>query len=184
LHIQELSKEIKLKLRFYLRNKACFSFEARRRLVSATFMPLLDYGDILYMNASAQCLVSIDTLYHGTLRFILNSKTLTHHCTLYTMVGWPSLVTRRLSHWYTFFIKPFWVYYLFIWPFLLFRKGLLCTLCHRLVTPLHNIFKLEELVLIGVFLHLLFNQIGQLRTCSHLQMRPGQDKAKQCDTAL
>jgi hypothetical protein len=29
------------------------SFEARRRLVSATFMPLLDYGDILYMNASA-----------------------------------------------------------------------------------------------------------------------------------
>ena len=28
----------------------------------------------------------------GTLRFILNCKTLTHHCTLYTRVGWPSLV--------------------------------------------------------------------------------------------
>ena len=62
LHIQQLTKKFKLKLGFYFRNKACFSFEARRRLVSATFMPLLDYGDILYMNASAQCLRSIDTL--------------------------------------------------------------------------------------------------------------------------
>ena len=106
LHIQQLTKKLKLKLGVYFRNKACFSFEARRRLVSATFMPLLDYGDILYMNASAQCLRSIDTLYHGALRFILNYKTLTNHCILYTRVGLPSLVTRRLSH----FIKPFGVY--------------------------------------------------------------------------
>ena len=28
----------------------------------------------------------------------------------------------------------------------------------------------------------LFNQVGQLRTSCHLQLRPGQDKAKQCDT--
>ena len=28
----------------------------------------------------------------------------------------------------------------------------------------------------------LFNQVGKLRTSSHLQLRPGQDKAKQCDT--
>jgi hypothetical protein len=27
----------------------------------------------------------------------------------------------------------------------------------------------------------LFNQVGQLRTSSHWQLRPGQDKAKQCD---
>ena len=26
------------------------------------------------------------------------------------------------------------------------------------------------------------NQVGQLRTSSHLQLRPGQDRAKQCDT--
>jgi hypothetical protein len=57
------------------------------------------------MYASAQCLRSIDTLYHGTLRFILNCKTLTHHCTLYSRAGWPSLVTRRLRHWYTFIYK-------------------------------------------------------------------------------
>jgi hypothetical protein len=68
-------------------------------------MPLLDYGDISYMNVSAQCLRSIDGLYHGNLRFNLNCKTLTHHCTLYTRVRWPSLVTRRLRHWYTFIYK-------------------------------------------------------------------------------
>jgi hypothetical protein len=27
-----------------------------------------------------------------------------------------------------------------------------------------------------------FNQVGKLRTSSHLQLRPGQDKAKQLDT--
>ena len=31
-------------------------------------------------------------------------------------------------------------------------------------------------------LTVLFHQVGQLRTSSHLQLRPGQDKAKQCDT--
>ena len=28
----------------------------------------------------------------------------------------------------------------------------------------------------------LFNQVGKLRTSSHLQLQPGQDKAKQFDT--
>ena len=32
-----------------------------------------------------------------------------------------------------------------------------------------------------LFISPLFNQVGQLRTCSHLQLRPDQDKAKQCD---
>ena len=32
------------------------------------------------------------------------------------------------------------------------------------------------------FISPLFNQEGKLRTSSHLQLRPGQDKAKQFDT--
>ena len=110
---------------FILGIRPAFLLKPEGWLVSATFMPILDYGDILYMNASAQCLRSIDTLYRGTLRFILNCKTLTHHCTLYTRVGWPSLVTRRLIGSVTgilSFTKPFWVYYLFICAFLLFRN--------------------------------------------------------------
>lgn len=102
-HIQHLVKKLKLKLGFYFRNKSCFSFEAKRRL--ATFMPVLDYGDVLYMHASSQCLHAIDTVYHSALRFITNCKALTHHCTLYVRVGWPALATRRLVHWYVLIYK-------------------------------------------------------------------------------
>jgi hypothetical protein len=35
---------------------------------------------------------------------------------------------------------------------------------------------------IPFFISPLFNQVGKLRTSSHLQLRPGQDKAKQFDT--
>ena len=34
---------------------------------------------------------------------------------------------------------------------------------------------------IYIYISPLFNQVGQLRTSSHLQLRPGQDKEKQCD---
>ncbi|XP_013857613.1 RNA-directed DNA polymerase from mobile element jockey, partial [Austrofundulus limnaeus] len=93
-HIQNLVKKLKLKLGFFFRNKIKFSFMIKKRLVTATFLSLLDYGGLLYMNASAQYL-----------RFVTNCKASTHHCDLYTRVGWPSLFTRRLGHWYTFIYK-------------------------------------------------------------------------------
>ena len=63
---------------------------------------MLDYGDLLYMHTSAQCLHKVDTAYHASLRFIKNCKALTHHYELYSRVGWPALATRRLCHWYAF----------------------------------------------------------------------------------
>lgn len=39
---------LRLKLGFDFRNQSCLSFEARRRLVSAPFLPVLDYEDLLY----------------------------------------------------------------------------------------------------------------------------------------
>ena len=57
------------------------------------------------MNATAQCLQMLDTVYHGALRFITNYRSLTHRCTLYSKVNWPSLSTRRLSHWHVFIYK-------------------------------------------------------------------------------
>ena len=36
-HIQQLLKKLKIKLGFYFRNKSCFTFEAKKRLVAATF---------------------------------------------------------------------------------------------------------------------------------------------------
>uniref|UniRef100_A0A3P9K1B3 Reverse transcriptase domain-containing protein n=1 Tax=Oryzias latipes TaxID=8090 RepID=A0A3P9K1B3_ORYLA len=104
-HVENLVKKLRLKLGFYFRNKLCFSFEVKKRLVAATFLSVLDYGDLFYMNASAQCLRMIDTVYHSSLRFITNCKTMTHHCELYSRVGWPALTIRRRIHWYTFIYK-------------------------------------------------------------------------------
>ena len=78
-HIQSLVKNLKLKLGFYFGNKSCFSLDVRRKLVEATFLPVLDYGDLLYMNTSVHCLHMLDTVYHGaephsSLYIVLQSK--------------------------------------------------------------------------------------------------------------
>lgn len=104
-HIDSLVKKLRLKLSFYFRNKLSFSFNARKRLVAATFLPVLDYGDLLYMHATAQALRSLDSVFHASLRFITNCSARTHHCELYSRVGWPALATRRLTHWYRFIYK-------------------------------------------------------------------------------
>lgn len=104
-HVQNLVKKLRLKLGFYFRNKLCFSFNVKKQLVAATFLSVLDYGDLLYMHSSTQCLLKLDSVYHASLRFITNCRALTHHCELYSRVGWPSLTTRRLCHWYIFIYK-------------------------------------------------------------------------------
>lgn len=104
-HIEQLVKKLKLKLGFFFRNKLCFSFEVKKRLVTATFLSVLDHGDLFYMNASSSCLQMVDTVYHASLGFITNCRAMTHHCELFSRVGWPSLVTRRQGHWYTFIFK-------------------------------------------------------------------------------
>lgn len=58
-HIANLASKLKVKLGFYYRNKSCFSLRARKLLVSSSFLPLLDYGDVLYMGSSAKCLQSL-----------------------------------------------------------------------------------------------------------------------------
>ena len=104
-HVNNQLKKLRVRLGFFYRNKSCFSLEARKRLVSVTFLPVLDYGDLIYMNAPANCLVKLDAAYHSALRFLTNCKALTHHCTLYTKAVLPSLTVRRLSHWYIFIYK-------------------------------------------------------------------------------
>lgn len=104
-HITQLKNKLKITLGFYFRNKFCFSFNVKKKLVSATFLPVLDYGDVVYQFAPSYLLSSFDAVYHGALRFISNCKSSTHHCTLYHRVGWPSLYTRRKMHWYLIIYK-------------------------------------------------------------------------------
>lgn len=84
---------ILLGLGFYFRNRSCFSHAARKRLVEATFLPVPDYDDLVYMHASSQCLHQLDTVYHSALRFIAGCRALTHHCTLYASVQSPVAFT-------------------------------------------------------------------------------------------
>ncbi len=98
LHIENLLK-LRLKLGFFYRNRLCFSLRARKLLVSSMFIPLVDYGDLLYMCAPSNSLSALDTVYHSALRFFTGCGRLTHHCQLYAKAGWPALSTRREIHW-------------------------------------------------------------------------------------
>ncbi len=76
-HITQLKKKLRIKLGFYFRNKFCFSFNVRKKLVTATFLPVLDYGDVVYQFAPSYLLSSLDAVYHGALRFISDCKSST-----------------------------------------------------------------------------------------------------------
>ena len=77
----------------------------RKKVVEAVFMSVLDYGDVIYRNASITTLLPLDTVYHSALRFITGESYSTHHCTLYDRVGWSSLSERRTKHWHQFIFK-------------------------------------------------------------------------------
>ena len=61
-------------------------------------MPIIDYGDILYMHATDSTLRPLNTIYHSALRFITGAGFRTHHCELYTSLEWSSLAQRRKQH--------------------------------------------------------------------------------------
>ena len=65
-------------------------------------MPVIHYGDVLYMNASAHCLHMLDSVYQGALRFITNCGFLTHHCVSYSKVKWSALGAHCINHCYVF----------------------------------------------------------------------------------
>lgn len=88
---------------FFFQNKFCFSFEAKKFHVTATVYQFYRTGDLPCMNATDKCLWEIDIVHHAVLRFMTNCRAITHHCNLYSQVGWPPLSTRKnvsLVHFY------------------------------------------------------------------------------------
>ncbi len=61
----------------------CLSSSNHKTIVQATFMSVLDYGDILYCHAAPLTLHQLNSVYHSALRFITNDSYHTHHCSLY-----------------------------------------------------------------------------------------------------
>ena len=97
--IKHLQSKIKSRIGFLFRNKASFTHAAKHTLVKLTILPILDFGDVIYKIASNTLLNKLDAVYHSAIRFVTNAPYTTHHCDLYALVGWPSLHTRRQTHW-------------------------------------------------------------------------------------
>uniref|UniRef100_A0A8K9WWK7 Reverse transcriptase domain-containing protein n=1 Tax=Oncorhynchus mykiss TaxID=8022 RepID=A0A8K9WWK7_ONCMY len=98
-HIKHLQSKIKSRIGFLFRNKASFTYAAKHTLVKLTILPILDFGDVIYKIASNTLLGKLDVVYHSAIRFVTKAPYTTHHCDLDTLVGWPSLHTRRQTHW-------------------------------------------------------------------------------------
>ena len=62
-HVDNLVTKLKFKLGFYFCNKACFPLMARKKFVQATFLSVIDYGDLLYMHATSSVLQRLDSIY-------------------------------------------------------------------------------------------------------------------------
>ena len=60
-----------------------------------TFLSVLDYGDVVYMQASYTALKALDFIYHAPLSFFTRQNHLTHHCRLYNTLVWPLQLTER-----------------------------------------------------------------------------------------
>lgn len=90
---------------FFYGNKSCFTLKSRRKIVQGTLLPVFYYGDIIYMHAAASVLKPSDSVYHSTLCFITGDNFRTHHCILYSSVGWEPLTTRRAHFLYEVFLQ-------------------------------------------------------------------------------
>ena len=77
----------KFEVDLFYRNKACLTFVNRKEIVQATFMSILDSGDIIYMHAAASTLKPLDVVFYCALGFITGYGSRTHHCVLYQWVG-------------------------------------------------------------------------------------------------
>lgn len=63
-HIQYVVKKLKFFLGLYSSNKTCFSVNVKWKPVDSTFLPVIDGGDPLDMNATAHCLFLLDCVHH------------------------------------------------------------------------------------------------------------------------
>uniref|UniRef100_A0A3B5BCC6 Reverse transcriptase domain-containing protein n=1 Tax=Stegastes partitus TaxID=144197 RepID=A0A3B5BCC6_9TELE len=104
-HINSLLTTVKNRIGFLYRNRSSFTRSAKHLLVKMTVLPIFDYGDMLYRSTSKSLLHKLDTIYHTAIHFVTDAPFTTHHCTLYSLVNWPSLHSRRQTHWYLFIYK-------------------------------------------------------------------------------
>lgn len=82
-NIENFVLKLKVKLGFSFINTSCFSIQVRKYLVSATFLSLLNYDDLLNINASELCVWKLGIVYLCALCLITGCRGLVHYHTLY-----------------------------------------------------------------------------------------------------
>ena len=98
-HIKYLQSKVKSRIGFLFSNKASFTHAATHTLVKLTILPILIFCDVIYKIASNTLLNKLYAVYHSAIRCVTKAPYTTWHCDLYALVGWPSLHTRRQTHW-------------------------------------------------------------------------------------
>ena len=68
----------------------CFSFEVRKRLISQVLLPIVDYADIVYQNATHTNLKPLNVLYNSLLS---PSKKLMAACVHFIPINEPNKIT-------------------------------------------------------------------------------------------
>jgi hypothetical protein len=69
-HTGEFIKKLRIKMGLFYRNRSYLSLNSRKQIIQSMFLSVLDYGDIIYMNAAATSLKMLDAVYHNALHFI------------------------------------------------------------------------------------------------------------------
>jgi hypothetical protein len=77
-------------LGLFHRNRPCLLLNSRKQIIQSTFIPVIEYGEIICMNAAATVLKPLDTVCHSALCFITSDRFGKHHCNLYQSVTLPS----------------------------------------------------------------------------------------------
>lgn len=103
-------KKLKLKLGFSFCHKSSFSFNSRKRLLSAAFLVVTPYR--LRWHCVWERLCRLFTLAGCCLPWspeIHHRWSLTHRCILYALDNWLPLLLHRLLHWYIGFALRLWL---------------------------------------------------------------------------
>jgi len=105
IHIGHILRKVNYGINALYRSRNCFTYSVRKKLASQLILPIFDYCDVVYHNSVKSDLSRLKTAYNRLCRFVLGCPFLTHHCTMYSALNWPSLNTRRQIHWLQLIFK-------------------------------------------------------------------------------
>ncbi len=106
-HIDHILHKVNFGLSTLYCSRHCFTLNVRKKLAIQLLFPLLDYCDVVYLNAPKFDLAPLNTAYNRICRFVLGCAFHTHHCALYQNLNLPSPDARRHMHWLEFIYKSF-----------------------------------------------------------------------------